>query len=59
MQENDTIVQETPMINVDESDSGYDSEPLVAVTKDPKAQSSKRKRDEKEEEYEIYEKTNS
>ncbi|GKC60998.1 zinc finger BED domain-containing protein RICESLEEPER 2 [Tanacetum coccineum] len=49
------------MINVDESDSGYDSEPPVVVTKAPNAQSSKRKRNddkEEEEEYEIYERTN-
>ncbi|GJV35099.1 zinc finger BED domain-containing protein RICESLEEPER 2 [Tanacetum coccineum] len=49
------------MINVDESDSGYDSEPSVVVTKAPNAQSSKRKRNddkEEEEEYEIYERTN-
>ena len=60
MQENDTIVQETPMINVDELDSVYDNEPSVVVTEAPKAQSSKRKRDDKEEEeYEIYAKTNS
>ncbi|GJT00937.1 RNA-directed DNA polymerase, eukaryota, partial [Tanacetum coccineum] len=59
--ENDTIVEETPMINVDESDSGNDSEPSVVVTKGPKAQSSKRKRNDdkeaQEEEYEIYERT--
>ncbi|GJZ55960.1 putative ribonuclease H-like domain-containing protein, partial [Tanacetum coccineum] len=61
VQENDTIVEETPMINVDESDSGNDSEPSVVVTKGPKAQSSKRKRNDdkeaQEEEYEIYERT--
>ncbi|GJT67259.1 zinc finger BED domain-containing protein RICESLEEPER 2 [Tanacetum coccineum] len=58
---NDIIVEETPMINVDESDSGYDSEPPVVVTKALKAQSSKRKRNddkEEEKEYEIYERTN-
>ncbi|GJU87762.1 zinc finger BED domain-containing protein RICESLEEPER 2 [Tanacetum coccineum] len=49
------------MINVDESNSGYDSEPPVVVTKAPNAQSSKRKRNDdkkEEEEYEIYERTN-
>ena len=47
-------------MNIDESDSGDDSEPSVVVTQARKAQSSKRKRNgDKEEEYEIYAKTNS
>ncbi|GJT05573.1 zinc finger, CCHC-type containing protein [Tanacetum coccineum] len=46
-----TIVEETPVFNIDESDSGDGSEPSIVVTKTQKAKSSKRKRnDEKEEE---------
>ncbi|PWA78517.1 zinc finger BED domain-containing protein RICESLEEPER 2 [Artemisia annua] len=60
MESDDTIVEETPVLNIDESDSGDDSEPSVVVTQARKAQSSKRKRNgDKEEEYEIYAKTNS
>nr|GFB98927.1 zinc finger BED domain-containing protein RICESLEEPER 2 [Tanacetum cinerariifolium] len=56
--DDDTIVEETLILNVGDSDSGYESEPQVVVKKDPKAYSSKRKRNDKEEEeeYEIYEK---
>ena len=45
-------------MDVDDSDSGYESEPTVVDKKAPKAKCSKRKRNDKEEEeYEIYEKT--
>ncbi|GKD63401.1 zinc finger BED domain-containing protein RICESLEEPER 2, partial [Tanacetum coccineum] len=58
-QDDDTIVEETPILNVGDLDSGYESEPQVVVKKAPKSNSSKRKRNNKEEEeYEIYEKTN-
>ncbi|PWA40303.1 zinc finger BED domain-containing protein RICESLEEPER 1 [Artemisia annua] len=60
MESDDTIVEETPILNIDESDSGNDSEPSVVITQAQKAQSSKRKRNgDKEEEYEIYARTNS
>ncbi|PWA55214.1 hypothetical protein CTI12_AA429390 [Artemisia annua] len=56
----DTIVEETPILNIDESDSGDNNEPSVVVTQAQKAQRSKRKRNgDKEEEYEIYARTNS
>ena len=45
-------------MDVEDSDSGYESEPTVVVKKAPKAKCSKRKRNDKEEEeYEIYKKT--
>ncbi|PWA52675.1 zinc finger BED domain-containing protein RICESLEEPER 2 [Artemisia annua] len=57
----DTIVEDNPILNIDESDSSDGSEPsVVVVAKARKAQSGKRKRncDKEEEEYEIYAKTN-
>ncbi|GJY06318.1 hypothetical protein Tco_1528861 [Tanacetum coccineum] len=56
----DTVVEETPILDVHdlESGSGSESEPKVVVKKAPKAKSGKRKRNDKEkEEYEIYAKT--
>ncbi|GJS34271.1 zinc finger BED domain-containing protein RICESLEEPER 2 [Tanacetum coccineum] len=56
MENDDTVVEETPIFNV--HDSSTESEPDVAVKKTSKAKTSKRKRNDKEEEeYEIYEKT--
>ncbi|GKB30545.1 zinc finger BED domain-containing protein RICESLEEPER 2 [Tanacetum coccineum] len=59
-QNDDTVVEETPILDVHdlESGSGSESEPEVVVKKAPKAKSGKRKRNNKEEEeYEIYAKT--
>ncbi|GJT83721.1 hypothetical protein Tco_1058063 [Tanacetum coccineum] len=57
----DTIVEETLVVDVHDSESGSGSErePQVIVKKAPKAKSGKRKRNNKEdeEEYEIYAKT--
>nr|GEX87844.1 zinc finger BED domain-containing protein RICESLEEPER 2 [Tanacetum cinerariifolium] len=58
MENDDTVVEETPFLDVHDSDSGSESEPHVVVKKAPKAKSGKRKRNDKEEEeYETYAKT--
>ncbi|GKA92897.1 zinc finger BED domain-containing protein RICESLEEPER 2, partial [Tanacetum coccineum] len=61
MENDDTVVEETPILDVHDLElgSGSESEPEVVVKKAPKAKSGKRKRNnkEEEEEYEIYAKT--